>query len=200
MENWIMKQINHDREVNAYFNGVYSQPDGVTAGDSVDTMQGIKKLVDDGLSTGNMNEIVLNGGITAANAFDQVETFVSGISEDHLVDDIVMFMSHTNAINYHRDRRNTHGQDTNFMGKKSTPDFYDNVEIIPVRGFAGSDYIVATPKSNFLHLTKGEVKAPIMERDKRKVALMTDWWEGLGFGLDELVYVYQAPGSSSSSS
>ena len=50
----------------------------------------------------------------------------------------------------------------------------------------GTDDIFCTPQANLLHITpetdtKNNFK---VEEAKRCVAIMGDWWEGLGFGIN----------------
>jgi hypothetical protein len=64
--------------------------------------------------------------------------------------------------------------------------------------------LTRTPKANLLHLTKKSKNSASfkVEEAKRNVAIMTDWWEGFGFGLNEVVWTNvkapEEPGSGSS--
>jgi hypothetical protein len=54
----------------------------------------------------------------------------------------------------------------------------------------GTDDIFCTPAQNFLHvapatITKNSFK---FEEAKRAVAVMADWSEGLGFGINQAVW------------
>jgi hypothetical protein len=87
-----------------------------------------------------------------------------------------------------RDKRNTHGTDVNYNPEQPTVDF-TNVRIVGLPSMKGEKMIWATPKDNFLYLRKARgMKKPKVEESKREVFLMLDWWEGLGFAYDELVY------------
>lgn len=64
------------------------------------------------------------------------------------------------------------------------------LDVVPLASMVGTDDIFCTPKANFIHLspatiTKNNFK---IEEAKRSVAVMGDWSEGLGFGIDEIVW------------
>jgi len=47
---------------------------------------------------------------------------------------------------------------------------------------------------------KSENKSNVnIEESKRTVSFMTDWWEGVGFGINEAVWSNLLPGSGSGS-
>lgn len=192
LENQVVPQLKSDMETKAYFKGVYAAPTPGTAGTTAGTMDGIKKLLDDGLTAGTMNAVTLSAPVTDANIFDMVEEFVLGI--DPVLDAVPMtvYMSTRNVKAYLRDKRNTHGTDVNYAAGKVTIDFADNVKIVGLPSMSASPYIWATPDDNFLYLRRTNGMAePRVEESKREVFLMVDWWEGLGFGYNPLVYVYK---------
>jgi len=62
--------------------------------------------------------------------------------------------------------------------------------VVPLSCMADTDDIWCTPKANLLHITpetdtKNSFK---VEEAKRVVAVMGDWWEGLGFGINQAVW------------
>jgi hypothetical protein len=64
----------------------------------------------------------------------------------------------------------------------------------------GTADIWCTPKPNLIHVTtetdtKNSFK---IEEAKRCVSVMGDWWEGLGFGVNEAVWTNIQPTSSGS--
>jgi hypothetical protein len=66
----------------------------------------------------------------------------------------------------------------------------------------GFDYFFFTPKANFLHITKKMMNKNkfLLESSKRAVAVMADWYEGLGFGMDQIVWTnWDGSGSGSAS-
>jgi hypothetical protein len=151
-------------------------------------MTGLKSIITTALA-GDGTTITLTDAVTAANAFDRVEEFVDGLSE--LTDAGVkskIYMDPKIVRWYLRDKRNLHGSDVNYDPNKPVVDF-TNVEIVGLPSMSGEKMFWATPEDNFLYIRKANgMKTPRVEESKREVFLMTDWWEGLGFGYDALVY------------
>lgn len=188
IEKEVLPQLKQDLELKAYFKGKYIAPTAGTAGDSSKVIDGVKTLLEAGIADSSMNSVALDK-ITATNAFDMIEQFVDNI--DPLLNGTKMrvYMPEKILRWYHRDKRNTHGTDVNYNPQKPVVDF-TNVELVGLPSMAGENYIWATPVDNFLYLRRvNGMKKPRVEESKREVSLMADWWEGLGFGYNELVYV-----------
>jgi len=191
LEKEVIPQMASDMELKAYFKGTYAAATVDTPGTTVQTLDGIKKLLVDGLAnpTQPMQSVALSAAITKANAFDIVEEFVE--SFDALLEGTKMraYMDPKVLRWYHQDKRNTHGVDVNYDPNKPTVDF-STCELVGLPSMAGEKYIWATPLDNYLYLRRANgMKKPFIEESKREVSLMADWWEGLGFGHNELVYV-----------
>lgn len=198
IEEMLITQSEHDREKAAYFYGEYVAPVEGVAGNAADVMDGIKKLLDDGIDGATMNEVSLDA-ITPSNIFDLVEEFTDSIPDEYDMVPMKLFMSRKNFRDYFRDKRNTHGGNTNFQDSDRFVDYRENIEIVGLPSMAGSDYLFATPKNNFLWCTNGSVGRPQIEGVDRTVKVYTDWYEGLGFGLDEMVFVSRPAASGSGS-
>ncbi len=188
LEKEVVPAIPHDLETQAYFKGVYSAPTPGTATTTSAVMDGLKTIITTGLA-GDMNTVALTDAVTPANAFDRVEEFVDGLSD--LLDKGVKFKAYMDPKIvrwYYRDKRNTHGSDVNYDPANPMIDFA-NVQIVGLPSMAGEKMMWATPEDNFLYIRKvNGMSKPKVEESKREVFLMLDWWEGLGFGYDELVY------------
>ncbi|MBS9773817.1 MAG: hypothetical protein KGV59_01490 [Tenacibaculum sp.] len=189
IEKEVLPQLKQDLELQAYFKGKYEAPTEGTAGSSSQVLDGVKTLLEAGIADSTMNSVALSGAITQSNALDIIEEFVDNI--DPLLNGTKMrvYMPEKVLRWYHRDKRNTHGQDVNYNPAKPVVDF-TNVELVGLPSMAGENYIWATPVDNFLYLRRTNgMKKPKVEESKREVFLMADWWEGLGFGYNQLVYV-----------
>ncbi|MBQ0907474.1 hypothetical protein KBJ98_02030 [Flavobacterium sp. F-328] len=192
LENEIVPQLKNDMESKAYFKGVYVAPTPGVAGNAKDTMDGIKKKLDDGLAAGTMNAVALSSEPTNANIFEMVEEFADNLDDTLAGVPTTIYMSTARVKAYLRDKRNTHGNDVNYDAGKITIDFADNVKIKGLPSMAGSPYIWATPDDNYLYIRRvNGMSNPRVEEALRQIFLMLDWWEGLGFGYDQLVYVYK---------
>jgi len=101
---------------------------------------------------------------------------------------------------YMRDKR---GQ--GYYQKTSDNEINNNIDftpqsVQPLPCIVDFPYFFATPKPNFLHLTKKSANKNKfkVEEAKRSVAVMADWYEGLGFGMNEIVWTnYNGSGSAS---
>jgi len=193
LENEIVPQIGHDMETKAYFNGEYVAPTAGTAGTAAGTIDGIKKLLDDGLTATTMQAVALSAAPTTSNIFDMIEEFADNFDDSLSSTKMRIYVSNSWLRAYFRDKRNTHGADVNYSTNGiNIVDFMPNVELVGLPSMEGSDYIWATPTDNFVHLRKvNGMKDPTVEESKREVFLMLDWYEGLGFLHNELVYVYK---------
>ena len=192
LENEIVPQLKSDLETKAYFKGAYVAPTAGTAGTAAGTMDGVKKLLDDGLANGTMNAVALSAVPNNANIFEMVEEFADNLDETLAGVPVTIYMSTAKVKAYLRDKRNTHGTDVNYDAGKITIDFADNVKIKGLPSMAGSPYIWATPDDNYLYIRRvNGMSDPRVEEALRQVFLMLDWWEGIGFGYNPLVYVYK---------
>lgn len=189
VEKEVMPQMQEDLELKAYFKGSYVAPTAGTAGTAVASIDGIKKLLDAGVLDSSMQSVTLSGGITKITAFDVIEEFVENIDDLLSGTKMRIYMDPKFIRWYHQDKRNTHGTDVNYNPEKPVVDF-TNVELVGLPSMKGEKYIWSTPVDNFLYVRRqGGMKNPRVEEHLREVFLMTDWWEGLGFGHNELVYV-----------
>lgn len=199
VEVYYKNQIDQDMELNEYYKGIYQAPAAGTAGDAGTCMNGVQKLLKDGVAAGKMKPINI-GKLDAATIFDQVEAFTDEISEVYQGIKMNVFMSRKWFKKYMQDKRAQ-----GFYQKTSDKEITNGIDftpldVVPLASMVGTDDIFCTPKPNFIHvspetLTKNTFK---LEEAKRSVAVMGDWAEGLGFGIDEIVWTnITASGSAS---
>jgi hypothetical protein len=195
LERHVVPQIPHDMETKAYWGGSYVAPTPGTAGTAAGTMDGLKKLIDAGLTATTINAIALTALPTPTSIFDAIEEFTDDMLADNEALEgakIRVFMEPKFLRNYFRDKRNTHGNDVNYVAGVNTVDFTPNIELVALPSMAGSGYIFATPVENFVHLRRvNGMQDPKVEEARREVALMLDWYEGIGFEYNELVYAFK---------
>lgn len=195
LEKHVTPQIPHDMETKAYWGGSYVAPTAGTAGTTAGTLDGLKKLIDAGLTAATINAVALSAVPNAANMFEVVEEFVENVLASNTALEgakMRVFMDPKFLRNYFRDKRNTHGTDVNYVPGVNTVDFAPNIELVALPSMSGSGYIWATPVANFVHLRKvNGMQDPKIEESKREVFLMLDWYEGIGFEYNQLVYAYK---------
>lgn len=199
IENNLIPSIQNDMEMFVYGHGVFQAPTPGVAGPVISCMDGLIKLLQTGVDASTINSVNI-GPLDKDSIFDQVEAFIDGISEIYQNEAMDVCMSQTWYKHYLRDKR-VSGFYTKFSDKEidNGIDFtVQKVKALP--SLNNSNVIFATPKANLLHLTKKSAnmtKFDIQE-SKRTVSILTDWWEGLGFGMNAAVWTnLQKTGSGS---
>jgi len=198
-EVYYKQQIDRDMELNEYYNGVHAAPAEGVAGADGTSMNGLKKLLQNGVDTGTINSVDIEP-LNTATIFDQVELFTDKISEVYQGVEMNIFMSRHWYKKYMQDKRAQ-----GFYQKYSDKDIDDGIDftpqhVKPLACMTGTGDIWCTPKQNLLHitpetLTKNNFR---VEEAKRCVAVMADWWEGLGFGINQAVWTNIQKSSSGS--
>lgn len=200
-EDYYRKQIDRDMELNEYYKGVYVAPVSGVAGANGTSMNGLQKQLQTGVDADTINSINI-GDLDADTIFDQVEQFTDEISEVYQGVEMNIFMSRYWYKKYMQDKRAQ-----GFYQKTSDKQIDDGIDftpqsVKPLASMTGTNDIWCTPKANLLHITpetitKNNFK---VEEAKRNVAIMADWWEGLGFGINGAVWTnIQKSGSASGS-
>lgn len=199
IEEYYMKQIDRDMELNEYYKGVYAAPTGGVAGADGTGLQGLQKQLQDGVDAGTINTVSL-GALNASTIFDQVETFTDAISEVYQGVQMSVFMSRYWYKKYMQDKRSQ-----GFYQKTSDAQIDAGIDftpqnVVPLASMTGTNDIFCTPKANLLHITtqtatKNQFR---VEEAKRNVAILADWWEGLGFGINQAVWTNIAASASGS--
>lgn len=196
--------INRDMETYEYGHGVYKEPTTGTAGITGESMDGIIVQLQRGVNKDTINSVPI-GELDEDTIFDQIELFVDGISEVYQNVAMNIFMSPKWYRYYQRDKRAqgfyAFPSEANVNQLTNKVDFTPQ-QVVALPSLTGSDVIFATPKQNFLHLTKRAANKTQfnIQESKRIVNLMVDWWEGIGFGMDEVVWTNILPDGSGSGS
>ena len=128
--------------------------------------------------------------LDAATIFDQVEAFTDEISEVYQGIKMNVFMSRKWYKKYMQDKR-AQGFYQKTSDKEITPGIdFTHLDVVPLASMVATDDIFCTPKENFLHISPETVKKNSfkIEEAKRAVAVMADWSEGLGFGINQAVW------------
>ncbi len=201
----LIERTHHDLENKAYGKGVYSAASGGVAGAAINTMDGLVKLARTAVNNGGHEMDLSNDPFVEAQAFDAFEEIMGDFPEEIEGEKIKIFCDPVAVRNYLRDKRNTLG--TNIDQKASNVlDFSDlymdgsGFGLVPLACLRGTNAIIATPEGNLFHARRsGNIPAPKVESGKRTVSIFTDWWEGFGFGVNDLVYFYNAGWSYSGS-
>lgn len=200
IEVYYSRQIDQDMELNEYYKGVYKAPAAGVAGADGTGMDGLQKILKDGIEAETINSINI-GELHKDTIFDQVEKFTDEIAEVYQGIKMNVFMSRYWYKKYMQDKRAQ-----GFYQKTSDKEIdggidFTPLDVKPLACMVGTSDIFCTPQENFLHispatLTKNQFK---IEEAKRAVAVMGDWSEGLGFGINQAVWtnIQKSAGSGS---
>lgn len=201
VETLIMPAIQRDMELKEYYKGVFVAPTTGTSSPTGNGMNGLSYLLNAGVNAGTINSVNI-GTLDKDTIFDQVELFSDGINEEFQGMDINILMSPKWFKHYMRDKRAQGFFTLKNSGEVDNGVDFTTFNVASLPGMAGKDEIFATPKTNLLHLTKkSEGKSNVdVQESKRVVSLLTDWWEGAGFGINQAVWTNIRPTSSGSGS
>lgn len=190
IEKVYIPKIHEDMEMKAYYNGKYKAPTAKTANNPEDVMDGLKACIQKGVDADKSHILTAIGALDKATVFDQVEAAVDQITDVYQGTEMLVCMAPVFARAYLRDKR-AQGFYTITSGKLIDLGIdFSPSRVCPLPSMGASTDMFITPKANLLHLTdkvmnKGTFK---IEESKRTVSLLTDWQEGIGIALDELIW------------
>jgi len=189
IEVYLLQQLFEDMEKKAVYTGVYSAASGGNAGNAVDVINGIKKIINDNIAT----VTVINTGAPANDPQDfctQIEEWVKGIPELYWEKNLTINMSRTLALRYLEGKKKKYNmyyaQESDLRNVANFP----NMRVAGRASMTGASKIWATPIENAVFGTKGFSNANGFELEKvdRTVKIWTDFHIGLGFLLLDLVF------------
>lgn len=192
LEQLILPKVLDNRELKLIAKGDYAAVVADTAQATGLSMDGFCTILEDAHTAGtsSMNFISLDA-LTATNIFDMIEEFAKSVDELYQTLNMNVFVSRSIYAAYHRRRRDLHGEDNNYTGAKDLIEGY-NMTLVPLPSMAGKDIILATPKENFIRLINRNDGASniAVENVDRQIKIYADWYEAVGFGIDEAVFAY----------
>jgi hypothetical protein len=191
IEEYVLKQIKQDLELKGIYKGVYAAPTGGTANNAVDTMNGVKKLINDATTATAIASIVTGTPSTDPVVWcTQIEDFCKAMPELYWDQPMDLNMSRTLALRYRQGRKLKYNM---YYGQAADLSQVANFENVTVEGLAsmiGSTKIWMTPTLNAILGFKGSGNQGTVEVEKvdRQVKVYTDFWIGAGFIDDSLVF------------
>jgi hypothetical protein len=186
MEQHLIQKIEEDLELKVYYKGVYSAPAAGTAGATETAMNGLKHH----LTNNSKIQRLTMDPLEASIIYDQLEDAYDQIAEVYQNTPMLICLAPQWRRAFLKDKRAQ-----GFYEHAGPSQIDDALDFSPARvkalpSMIGTDDIFITPTQNLLHITKKGNNASSfrVEESKRCVSIMTDWWEGLGFGLNEVVW------------
>jgi hypothetical protein len=198
LEQYLLPKMREEYELEVVYGGVEKAVTPNVAGAAKDIMNGLGKLLADGVAAGTINLVNL-GALDADLIFDQIETFTKAISNVYKSVPMEICMSPTWERAYLEDKRAQGYYQISGPGQINKSVDFTPFTVKGLPSMEGSNVIFATPKANMIHLTKKSINANKfnIEESKRQLAVMTDWWEGIGFGINQIVWTNHGTGSAS---
>lgn len=195
IEEHIIPKMKEEMELEAYGKGVYAAPTAGTPNSAAQSMDGLKTILQrgvdsDGTTQGIINEVTGIGPLDPSTAFDQIEAFADAFSDVYKSKKMNIFVPFEIERAYLRDKR-AQGFYTisSDAGINRSVDFTPQ-QVIGLPSLAGETFMFATPKDNMFYVTKKSANATNfnIEESKRQLFFLADWYEGMGFGVNEAVW------------
>jgi hypothetical protein len=199
LEQYLLPKMREEYELEVVYNGVEKAVTPDVAGDAKDIINGLGKLLADGVAAGTINLVAGLGPLHADTIFDQVEQFTKGISNVYKSVPMEVCMSPSWVRAYLTDKRAQGFYQISGPGQIDRSVDFTPLTVKGLPSMEGKNDIFATPKANMIHLSKKSINQNRfnIEESKRQLAVMTDWWEGFGFGINEIVWTNYGTGSAS---
>lgn len=206
----VAERAQQDHEHTDWAGEQAAAPGGGTAGPYLDSYDGLRTLIIAGLAnaTNPMHALDLNGldPSDPDEVFDAIEYATgsaAGIPQFWRGRPVDIYVPETMELAYFRNRRGTFNALESARANPGGPMTIDgrpNWRIVPFGGMdmAGDEAnLFITPRFNVLHYTQAQSYSMGVDKDTREAKLYADWREGLGFGVNDMVYAY-IPESSGS--
>ncbi len=190
MEEYIAKQIGEDRELKMVYKGVRDNSGSTPA----TCLDGIQKLLKDGAQKSEypINVISGIGQLDADSIFDQIEAFDESLPDLYRTHPVTIFVSPKWFRAFMKDRRaQTFYQLRNENDLDTAIDFTGGRHrLAALPSMEGTDDLWATVNDNLLWLTIRDMNTSSadMQAIHYNVDVMLDWWEGIGFGCNQMVW------------
>ncbi|MGN7786812.1 hypothetical protein ACTJIJ_19925 [Niabella sp. 22666] len=191
IEDYLLGQTDEDIELKVIFGGSRVEPTPGTAGAAINAMTGLKKLINDGVTAGNIVPLATGAISTDPVIFvGQVEAFVKQIDEDLRKQEIVLNMSNDLEERFIEGMQQKYNVNYAQVADLKKVRNYPNITVAGRRSFSGSTKIIGWLKGNMVLAVKGFSNKEnfLVKEFLRDVYVYTDWWMGLGYKLGEFIF------------
>ena len=191
VEKYVFKQIKTDLEKTVY-PAVYDAPTSGVPNDAIDSYNGIKKHINDGITATTIVPIATGApNADPATFATQIETFIKSVPEIYWSQGMEIVMSRTLALRYRQGRRTKYNINYQQVNELDVVQDFENVTVRGLASMYGSTKIWATPKINAILTYKGSqsnLTTVEIEKVDRLVKVYTDFWLGIGFIDESIVF------------
>lgn len=190
MEEYVIKQIEEDRENEVVYKGVYN----ATGTQPVDSFDGLHVQLVKGSTADYPIHIVNNIGLldnsVSGNVFDQIEKFDKAIPALLRNKKMLIFVAQDFERQFMEDKRAEGFFFISSADQIDTKIDFTKHVVVGLPSMNGTGHMFATLQENLLWIkkgSKGSVKIDIQKFD-RCLHILTDWWEAVGFACNQLVW------------
>lgn len=190
IEKYALAQIMHDLVKNIY-GAKRVNPTPGTAGAASAAFDGIKTIINARITGGTISTITTGAPSTTPETFaTQIETFIKSVPELYWEIPLEVNTSRALALRYREGRRIKYNSNYAQVSDAIAVQDFEQVKVVGRGGMTGVTKIWATPKNNAILAFKGAENMQTVEVEKvdRQVKVYTDFWIGLGFIQDSLVW------------
>ena len=190
IEQLIIPKVADNRELALIGKGTYIPPVEGTPQALGHSMDGFVTILKHKHTVGGSHINFINlAPLTVDNVFDELESFGDQVGDFYKDMAMNIFLSRKWFAAYHKKRRDLHGTDTNYDGMKTMLEG-TNLTLTPLPSMAGEDMLFTTPKENFIRLMNRNNGASniSIESVDRQIKVFADWYESVGFGIEEAVF------------
>ncbi len=190
IEAYLLKQVDHDLELKAIYKGEKAVIVAGTASTAIGSMNGLKKQINAGITAGDI--VTINTGAAAADPKDfcvQIEEFCAEIPEIYWDREMKLNMSRSLAKRYMKGRELLYNLNYAMKDDLAKVD-QTNISVVGRASHTGDEKIWATLPGNYVLGVKGFGNKNMfeIEKAKRKVAVFSDWWMGIGYIMADQIF------------
>ena len=187
MEEYIANQVAEEKELDVIYKGVWDE----TGNTPADTMDGIKvQLLKGATADYPINIIKGIGELDKIGIFDQLEAYDEQISELYTGKPLIHFVAQNLVRQFQKAKRANGYYMIDSPAKiDASIDFTAHL-VVGLPSMNGTKDIFTTFKNNLVHVTKRSFGSANfdMQKHDRQVKVLTDWWEGVGFACNQMVW------------
>lgn len=191
IESLIIPQHVEDVELNATFNGVFAAPTAGTPGPVGSMLNGVRKIINDGVTATTISPIATGAfSTTLATFLGQIETFVAGIEQKDREKPMILAMNKNLALRFRQANRAGYNLNYAQLDEISRIADYPNIQVKGYAAMGTSDKIFCTPMGNAkMPVKKNSERSRFkFEVVDRRLKVYTDYWKGYGFVDHSRVY------------
>ncbi len=191
IEQHLIARRDEDKEVKAIFKGEFSAPVAGTAGAAEDAMDGIRTIVR-GWNTDGRSNAIATGAFESdpVDFVTQLEEFVAQIPLNVRRNLKNIFIDADMMSRYRSGKRSKYNQNWAQASDLETIEDQQNIRVTGLPSMEGSEMIFTSlPDLMVRRQNRAKnINTFKVESAKRAVSIYTDWFEGIGFLVPELLY------------